>query len=106
MQEDQRNVGAHVFAYEAFVGPIPEGMEPDHLCRNTLCVRPSHLEAVTRRENLRRADSPVGINARRTECVNGHPFNAANTYIRPNGNRGCRQCRSDASVRFRSKTAA
>lgn len=103
MREDQTTVGAHVFAYETFVGPIPEGMEPDHLCRNRLCVRPGHLEAVTRRENVRRGDSPAGINARRDECVNEHPFDEVNTYIRPNGNRACRICRTAARRRHEAK---
>jgi hypothetical protein len=44
----------HRFAYELLVGPIPEGMTLDHLCRNRACLRPSHLEPVTVAENLRR----------------------------------------------------
>ena len=50
-----RVVGAHRFAYELLVGPIPEGLEIDHLCRNRACVKPADLEPVTRAENLRRA---------------------------------------------------
>jgi len=46
---------AHVIAYELQYGPIPEGLELDHLCRQTLCIRPEHLEAVTHQENMRRA---------------------------------------------------
>ncbi|MDN4173927.1 HNH endonuclease signature motif containing protein [Nocardioides sp. SOB77] len=49
-----RTVGAHQWAYSIFVGPVPSGLELDHLCRNTACVRPSHLEAVTTGENVRR----------------------------------------------------
>jgi hypothetical protein len=49
-----RTQGAHRLFYEAFIGPIPEGLELDHLCRNRACVRPDHLEPVTRRENLLR----------------------------------------------------
>lgn len=45
---------AHRFAYEFLVGPIPKGLEIDHLCRNKSCVNPDHLEAVTHRENIRR----------------------------------------------------
>lgn len=45
---------AHRLAYELAVGPIPDGLELDHLCRNTTCVNPAHLEPVTKAENLRR----------------------------------------------------
>lgn len=44
----------HRFAYEAMVGPVPDGMQLDHLCRNTRCVNPGHLEPVTPGENVRR----------------------------------------------------
>lgn len=51
----QSGTTAHRAVYEAFVGPIPEGLHLDHLCRNRLCVRPDHLEPVTQAENNRRA---------------------------------------------------
>lgn len=59
-----RSIRAHRFAYELLVGPIPEGLVIDHLCRNRRCVNPAHLEPVTAEENWRRGDAPSAISAR------------------------------------------
>jgi hypothetical protein len=80
------------FAYEHFVGPIPDGLELDHLCRNVLCVNPAHLEAVTHRENMLRGHNASAINARKTHCPKGHPYSEENTYRNPEGQRYCRIC--------------
>ncbi len=48
-----RTTYAHRLAYELMVGPIPDGMEIDHICRNRGCVNPSHLRVCTHSENLR-----------------------------------------------------
>ena len=80
---------AHRFSYEMHVGPIPEGMEIDHLCNNPLCVNPSHLDVVSGRENKRRQG------ARQTECIHGHPYTAANTYYDGRGLRRCRTCAAE-----------
>jgi len=79
---------AHRVAYEMMVGPIPDGLQIDHLCRVTSCVNPKHLEPVTLAENLRRAA------AARTRCKRGHEFTPENTYYdRAHGNaRLCREC--------------
>lgn len=45
---------AHRLVYEHLIGPIPDGLQLDHLCRNTCCCNPEHLEPVTQKENLRR----------------------------------------------------
>lgn len=89
-----RGIRAHRIAYELVVGPIPEGLVIDHLCRNTLCVRPEHLEAVTQRENVLRGDAPPAHNATKTHCSKGHPYDEANTFYRPSSGRArrCRAC--------------
>ena len=64
----------HRFLYEVVRGPVPRGLELDHLCRQRNCVRPSHLEAVTPTENKLRGMGVGGINHRKTHCQNGHPL--------------------------------
>lgn len=80
----------HVFVYEALVGPVPEGLELDHLCNTPACCNPAHLEPVTHAENVRRAA------ARRTHCPKGHAWTPENTYRRVHRNgavsRNCRAC--------------
>jgi hypothetical protein len=86
-------VPAHRFAYELLVGPIPDGLEIDHLCRNTRCVNPAHMEPVTHRENGLRGTSKAAENARKTHCVRGHSL--ADAYIYKGGRRQCRTCTLD-----------
>lgn len=93
---------AHRFMYERAHGPIPTGLEIDHLCRNRLCVRPDHLEAVTHRVNVHRG--MVGETMNRTHCKYGHPLTGNNVYPkkRPDG-RVRRDCRACARVREKEK---
>ncbi len=89
---------AHRYAYAAFVGPIPEGYQLDHLCRNPPCVNPAHLEPVTHRENVLRGVSPTAVNAAKTHCVHGHQLSGDNLVIYGT-RRKCRTCSSDQGRR-------
>lgn len=91
---DGKSVLPHRVAYEAFRSPIPIGLTIDHLCFNPLCVNPSHLEPVTMRENILRGNGRAAINLRKTHCIRGHIFDAANTRI-TGGHRGCKMCASE-----------
>jgi hypothetical protein len=88
-----RQVYAHRFAFEALVGPIPEGLSLDHLCRVTWCVFPGHLDPVEHRTNVLRGVGPTAVNARKTHCKRGHPLSGDNLYVQPRGYRNCRTCK-------------
>ena len=85
---------AHRYVYELLIGPIPEGFQVDHLCFQTLCVRPSHLEAVTPQVNTLRSNGITAKNARKEACKRGHLFDEANTYMSRDGKRVCRTCKN------------
>lgn len=97
---------AHRIAFEDRHGFVD--LELDHLCRNTLCVNPDHLEPVTHAENMRRARGTNGHKDGRpvTQCKHGHPFDAVNTYIRPNGRRDCRTCTRNRQRKYQSGKVA
>jgi hypothetical protein len=83
----------HRLTYEALVGPIPGGLQIDHLCRNRGCCNPAHLEPVTPRENSLRGVGPTAENATKTHCDQGHEFTPENTARRTDGTRRCIACR-------------
>lgn len=86
-----RSSYAHRLAFEFARGPIPTGLVLDHLCRVPLCVNPLHLEPVTDAVNIMRGEGISRVNSEKTQCIHGHPFNSANTYL-SGGRRHCRSC--------------
>lgn len=96
--------------YEAHVGPIPAGMELDHVkargCTSTACCNPDHLEPVTGLENKIRANNPIVIQRFYETCGKGHEYTEENTYIRPSGKRGCRTCNREAQSAYRRKAGS
>lgn len=93
---------AHRAAYEHVYGPIPAGLEIDHICRTRSCVRPDHLRAVTCRENVLApgATTIAKRNADVIVCPRGHPYSGANLYVCPDGRRFCRACAREARVAY------
>lgn len=96
---NKRRQKAYRIAYQLVVGPIPDGLQLDHLCRVRMCVNPAHLEAVTQRENIMRGE---GISVRlmrgemvgnraKTHCPKGHPYDEENTGRDKKG-RYCKEC--------------
>ena len=99
-----KNFRAHRLSYELYVGPIPDGLELDHLCSVRNCVNPAHLEAVTHRENVLRGNAPSAKNSRKTHCLRGHEFTAENTIAIKTG-RACRACDRERVKTFQKKPA-
>lgn len=83
---------AHRYAYQLWVGELVDGMEIDHLCRNTRCVNPRHLEQVTSEEHIRRTDQGA-YQLLKTHCPSGHAYTPENTRMQGN-RRHCRACDS------------
>jgi len=91
-----KSVYAHRFAYELLVGPVATGLVLDHLCRNTLCVNPDHLEPVTNRLNVQRG---ISWNSMKSHCPQGHRYTDSNTYeyvhLDKRRQRMCKTCNAD-----------
>lgn len=87
--------GAHIFSYIDANGLVPSGLELDHLCRNRCCVRPSHLEAVTRYENMRRStvwQVTGALQTNKTHCPSRHEYSYDNIYYEGK-QRHCKICK-------------
>lgn len=120
----KRLVSAHRVSYELVVGPIPKGLELDHVCHtNDLqcnagnqcphrrCVNPAHLEPITHLENCRRGRAsgrlnPSAFAASHSHCKHGHEYTEENTYFNSNGSRSCRTCNREAARRYQAKKKA
>lgn len=98
---------AHKMVYEKLVGPVPEGLELDHLCRVRCCVNPDHLEPVTHAENIRRSPLIAQAFSARVEeqkaithCPQGHEYTEENTKRDKRGCRLCRICQRAAQAKW------
>lgn len=97
-----KEIYVHRIVAEAVYGPIPRGMEVDHLCHVRNCVNPLHLRICTLAENRRnRQPSKTPL---RTHCPHGHPYSGSNLYVHPvTGHRECRVCKRSADRRWLAK---
>lgn len=106
-----KNHSIHRYVYQQVVGPIPDGLELDHLCRERACCNPEHLEPVTHKENHQRglgAQRSREFNEKRTHCPQGHPFAGEHLYDYYNPKTGyrCKQCRTCHREQKRARRAA
>jgi len=100
---NEKNVKIHRFIYEYYYGSICSDLTIDHLCRNTSCCNPLHLEQVTLQENILRGNGTAGINSRKTHCIHGHEFTKENIYKHQYPRRICKACAQGASRKRRLK---
>lgn len=97
------SIHAHRCVYELVVGVVPKQLDMDHLCRVRACVNPSHLEPVTRRENILRGESFAAIKSANTHCPQGHPYEGTNLRVRPDNVRICRACNRNKAREYYHK---
>lgn len=101
----KRNKPAHRLSYESFVGPIPDGLVIDHLCRVRSCVNPAHLRVATNTENVMCGVGITAKNAVKTHCPKGHAYEGDNLLVFK-GWRQCRICRHHQTQRRAEKLKA
>lgn len=100
-QINGKHVYAHKYSYEHVFGPVPEGLQLDHLCRDRACVNPYHLEPVTTQENTKRGDQRKFAGCRqkaKTHCPSGHEYAGENLLV-CGGKRYCRACNREKARR-------
>ena len=91
---------AHRISYELFKGQIKEGLVINHLCSNTSCVNPEHLEVVTQKVNIQKGLTGY-YQTLRTQCPRGHEYTPDN-LVKQKG-RACKICAHDRSKAFYAK---
>ncbi len=100
-----RSEMAHRFALRLLKRTVPRRLTVDHLCRNTSCVNPEHLEVVPHRINVLRGIGPTAINAKKSRCLRGHTLSGPNLRLLPDGRRTCvicvRACCRKAMAKYR-----
>ena len=103
IQVDGQTAYTHRVSYEMHVGPIPDGLHLDHLCRNRACSAPQHLEPVTCLENVQRGEG----HGSETHCPQGHPYAGDNLYLHTDAKgqtrRHCRACSRVAVQRWKAR---
>ena len=103
---DGKVVKAYRTMYEYFVGPIPDGLDVNHICGNRLCMNYRHMELVSRTETLLRAGVPDMTHKRyaaQTHCKRGHEYTEANTQWQKIKGVWCRNCKTCRAVRARNQ---
>lgn len=101
-RKDGKMEYAHRVSYAWANGEIESGLDLDHLCREITCVNPSHLEPVSRRENLLRGETIPAQHASKTHCPKGHPYSGSNLYM-DGGSRKCRTCKAAKDKAYRER---
>jgi hypothetical protein len=106
----RRSRRVHIVAWELEHGPVPDGLQLDHVrqrgCIYRHCANLAHLEPVTSLENWRRGQSFSAVNATKTHCPADHLYDEANTYFKTDGGRQCRACNRDAVRRYKARQPA
>lgn len=98
-----KTMRAHRFIFQYYLNVENTSAVVDHICRNTSCVNPKHLEFVTVTENTLRGNNFSAINSRKTNCIHGHPLNGDNLYVKPKGERQCRMCARISDLKHNKK---